>query len=382
MTRHDMRWRIYAAKTFYFLSGFSFMTWASLIPFLKHTFQIPDDHLGILLLTLGIGALLMMVFAGTLAARFGCRRSMAASGIAISSCIIALSYMPYFYGAIAIVLSLGASLGLLAVVININGIKIERTLRTRIMSGLQALWSLGSFMGAFYFATLLHLGLSWYIVATSSALIILGLTLFFAPHLDGTTSSEQAHSTLFMPKGEIIVIGIICAIYFLIEGSIDDWSGIFLTSEKGLDISHSGIGITLFSAAIFLSRLPGDTIVNRFGAKTVLCTTLPIAMAGFLMLLLANPGLLLYVSFILIGVGCANTIPIFFSLLGKQRIMPVNEAVSAVSAIGYAGILLGPAILGFLGRAYSLYISYSFVTFLLLCVAIIAIKMITYYTES
>lgn len=263
MTRHDMRWRIYAAKTFYFLSGFSFMTWASLIPFLKHTFQIPDDHLGILLLTLGIGALLMMVFAGTLAARFGCRRSMAASGIAISSCIIALSYMPYFYGAIAIVLSLGASLGLLDVVININGIKIERTLRTRIMSGLQALWSLGSFMGAFYFATLLHLGLSWYIVATSSALIILGLTLFFAPHLDGTTSPEQAHSTLFMPKGEIIVIGIICAIYFLIEGSIDDWSGIFLTSEKGLDISHSGIGITLFSAAIFLSRLPGDTIVNR-----------------------------------------------------------------------------------------------------------------------
>lgn len=201
MTRHDMRWRIYAAKHF-ISQWFSFMTWASLIPFLKHTFQIPDDHLGILLLTLGIGALLMMVFAGTLAARFGCRRSMAASGIAISSCIIALSYMPYFYGAIAIVLSLGASLGLLDVVININGIKIERTLRTRIMSGLQALWSLGSFMGAFYFATLLHLGLSWYIVATSSALIILGLTLFFAPHLDGTTSPEQAHSTLFMPKGK------------------------------------------------------------------------------------------------------------------------------------------------------------------------------------
>lgn len=377
-----MLWRIYAAKTFYFLSGFSFMTWASLIPFLKRTFLIGDDHLGILLLTLGVGALFMMMFAGTLVSRFGCRRSMTAAGMAISSCILALPYMPYFYGAIALVLSLGASLGLLDVAININGIKIERTLHSRIMSGLQALWSLGSFIGAFYFAALLHLDLSWYIVATSSALVILGLTFFFAPHLDGTATPAQGHSGLCMPKGEIIVLGIVCAIYFLIEGSIDDWSGIFLTSEKGLDISRSGIGITLFSAAIFLSRLPGDSLVNRFGVKCVLSATFPIALTGFLLLLFSSPGPFLYASFILIGVGCANTIPIFFSLLGKQRIMPVNEAVSAVSAIGYAGILLGPAILGFLGRAFSLYASYTFVTVLLLVGAIIAIKMGTRYSES
>ena len=46
--------------------------------------------------------------------------------------------------------------GLLDVVVNINGIFIERKVRKRLMSGMQAMWSLGNFAGAAFFALLLQ----------------------------------------------------------------------------------------------------------------------------------------------------------------------------------------------------------------------------------
>lgn len=89
-----------------------------------------------------------------------------------------------------------------------------------------------------------------------------------------------------------------------------------------------------------------------------------------------SEGWLLFLSFILIGLGTANTVPIFYSLLGRQKVMPISDAVSSVSTIGYAGILLAPALLGFIGRTYSLYASFSLVTVLLVVMAAISLKIV------
>jgi hypothetical protein len=48
-----------------------------------------------------------------------------------------------------------------------------------------------------------------------------------------------------------------------------------------------------------------------------------------------------------LGVGCANIVPVMFSLAGRQRRMPVHLAIPAVTTLGYAGVLAGPALIGF-----------------------------------
>ena len=90
----DLHWQIYSAKAFYFIGGFGFTTWASLIPFLKRHLAIPADHLGFLLLGIGLGALIMMMMAGTIAARLGCRRSLTIAGLCIAAFLNLLCYMP------------------------------------------------------------------------------------------------------------------------------------------------------------------------------------------------------------------------------------------------------------------------------------------------
>ena len=116
----------------------------------------------------------------------------------------------------------------------------------------------------------------------------------------------------------------------------------------------------------------------HFGPRRLLALSLPVAFAGFLGILLISGGPFLFASYILIGVGCANTVPIFYSSLGTQKDMPVADAVAvaAVSTIGYAGILLAPAVLGFIGRAFSLTASFALVTALLVIMSIMAMRLL------
>lgn len=376
MNKRDILWQIYSAKAFYFLGGFGFTSWASLIPFLRQQLQIQDDHLGFLLLAVGLGALIMMMLAGSIAGRLGCRRSLTIAGLAIAVVLNVLCYVPAYAAALVMAVLLGSSLGLLDVVVNINGIFIERKVHKRLMSGLQAMWSLGNFAGAAFFASLLHLGFYWKIVMIAGAVFIGLCVCFFAPHLHGERQASGKGASLVLPKGKIVLIGLVCTIAFLVEGSINDWSGVFMTTEKGIDISQSGLGLTLFTASAFLARLPGDSLTMHFGPRRLLALSLPVAFAGFLGILLISGGPLLFASYILIGVGCANTVPIFYSSLGTQKDMPVADAVAAVSTIGYVGILLAPAVLGFIGRAFSLTASFTLVTALLVTMSIMAMRLL------
>jgi hypothetical protein len=56
----------------------------------------------------------------------------------------------------------------------------------------------------------------------------------------------------------------------------------------------------------------------------------------------------------LIGAGCANIVPVLFSAVGRQNVMPENVAVPAITTLGYAGILAGPVCIGFIAHLASL----------------------------
>ncbi|MDU5191827.1 MAG: MFS transporter, partial [Mixta calida] len=49
--------------------------------------------------------------------------------------------------------------------------------------------------------------------------------------------------------------------------------------------------------------------------------------------------------------------------------MPVNLAISAMTTIGYAGILAGPALIGFVAHGFSLVTAFAAIVVLLVAVA-------------
>ena len=353
-SKSQLLWEQCAAKSMFFIGGFGAATWAPLVPLLKDRLQLTEDILGLLILCVGIGSLLTMPISGAAATRWGCRRVLITAAAAYGIILLSIAQVASFWMAVPMILILGAAMGSIDVVVNVMGIIVEKESGKRIMSGMHAFWSVGGFVGSGIFSLWLTLGLNHLQSTMIAALIIAALIVIFGRHLLGYAAESEDSKLLALPRGIVIFIGLITFIAFLTEGAMMDWGGLFLMEEHNVDMS-------------LVIRLTGDTIVTKLGDKAVAVGGSILALMGFLLLIFGFNAILLYTGFFLIGIGSANIVPIFFSLMGKQQDMPVNTAVPAVSTMGYLGILMGPAAIGFIAAHTNLLFSFVFLSLLVFC---------------
>ena len=62
--------------------------------------------------------------------------------------------------------------------------------------------------------------------------------------------------------------------------------------------------------------------------------------------------------------------PVLYTSIGRQNAMPEYLAVPAITTLGYAGILAGPAAIGFVAHAASLSVAFTILALLELGVAV------------
>lgn len=349
---------VHAARAFFFVGGFGTATWAPLVPLLRERLMVGDDVLGILLLCIGVGSLLTMPLSGALAMRLGCRRVVMTAAVLFATILLLVSCVDTLSLAVPIVLIFGAVMGCIDVVVNIVAVLVEKGIGRRIMSGMHAFWSLGGFVGAGLYGVWVGLlGLTPFQSTAIAVGLILLLTAVFGRHLIPYGGGGGA--LLALPRGIIVFVGMTAFIAFLSEGAVMDWGGVYLTTVRGMDLALAGTGYSVFSAAMLMMRFLGDRVVQRIGALPVAVGGALLALGGILLVMFAPADALLYVGFFSIGIGSANIVPVFFSLMGRQNVMPVSAAVSAVSTMGYLGILAGPAAIGFVSSLTTLQTAFA-----------------------
>ena len=349
---------VHAARAFFFIGGFGTATWAPLVPLLRERLMVGDDVLGMLLLCIGVGSLLTMPLSGALAMRLGCRRVVMTASILFAAILLLVSCVDALSLAVPIVLIFGAVMGCIDVVVNIVAVLVEKGIGRRIMSGMHAFWSLGGFVGAGLYGVWVGLlGLTPFQSTAIAAGLILLLTAVYGRHLIPYGGGGGA--LLALPRGLIVFVGMTAFIAFLSEGAVMDWGGVYLTTVRGMDLALAGTGYSVFSAAMLTMRFLGDRVVQRIGALLVAVGGALLAFGGILLVMFAPVDALLYAGFFAIGIGSANIVPVFFSLMGRQNVMPVSAAVSAVSTMGYLGILAGPAAIGFVSSLTTLQTAFA-----------------------
>ena len=151
-----------------------------------------------------------------------------------------------------------------------------------------------------------------------------------------------------------------------------DWGALYLTGAGLVGAEQGGMGYMVFSIAMTVMRLAGDAVVGRVGDRATLFWGSVIGIAGLAVVLLAPFAALAMLGFLLVGFGLANIVPILFRRAGNQTVMPGGLAISAVTTAGYAGVLLGPAGIGFVAQLTSLPASLWMLTALMLLVTLTA----------
>jgi predicted MFS family arabinose efflux permease len=274
--------------------------------------------------------------------------------------LLALAPTPLLQGLALLVF--GAAIGALDVAMNIQAVIVEKEHGGALMSGFHGLFSVGGFAGAGGMALLLGLGLSP-LLACGIVAAVAGLALVLvlaAPNLLRTAPASERDAPFFvMPHGAVILIGGLCFLIFLAEGAVLDWSAVFLTGVTGMAADQGGLGYAVFAVAMTAGRLTGDRIVRRWGGTRVLVAGGLATAAGFFTVVLAPVPAVALLGFLLVGIGASNIVPVLFTAAGSQRDMPVGLAVSAITTIGYAGILAGPALIGFVSHAVGLHLAFA-----------------------
>ena len=360
-----------ATRAIFFVSGFGAASWAPLVPVLRERLAIGDDLLGVLLLCIGIGSLLVMPVAGVLAERIGCRRVLIVSAVLYAASLLSICFVNSFWMAVPVIFFFGGLMGCVDVVMNIAAVIVEQGIGRRIMSGMHGFWSLGGFVGAGLYGVWVGLaGLTAFQSTLIAAVLMLALTAVFGRHLI-PYGGGGGGSLIAIPRGIVAFVGVTAFIAFLSEGAVMDWSGVYLTTVRGMDLSLAGMGFSVFSGAMLLMRFLGDHVIQRVGQFPVAVGGALLAFVGILLVMFAPVNTLLYLGFFAIGIGSANIVPVFFSLMGRQSVMPVGTAVSAVSTMGYLGILAGPAAIGFVSAQTNLMTAFGMIAALCIVQALV-----------
>jgi predicted MFS family arabinose efflux permease len=177
--------------------------------------------------------------------------------------------------------------------------------------------------------------------------------------LRAAPGGTAAAGALFVrPRGVVLLIAALTAAIFLVEGAMLDWSALLISGEGLLPTRQAGLGYTIFSAAMTCGRLAGDRVTAGIGDLRTLWGGGLIAVAGFVVLLLAPGAAAALIGFLLIGLGASNVVPVYFRRAGSQAVMPPALAIAAVTMTGYAGVLLGPALIGYVANWVGLPMSF------------------------
>ncbi|MEY0254497.1 MFS transporter [Morganella morganii] len=363
-----------ATRALFFVAGFASAAWAALVPFAKLNTGVNDGVLGLLLLCLGGGALVAMPLTGVLTTRFGCRLVMTVSVILLSITLPLLAVIDHT-GLLALTLIIfGMGIGITDCAMNIQAIIVEKAAPKPMMSGFHGFYSVGGIAGAGAMSGFMLAGMGALQAAGAvTAVCLLLLALSYKGMLDYAWPSEGP--AFAVPRGAVLLIGIICFATFLAEGSVLDWSAVFLTEYRHVPESMGGLGFACFAVLMSLGRLTGDNIVAVLGRPQVVLWGALLAAGGLLLSVLSDNWLLALAGYGLIGLGCANVVPVMFSAIGRQTSMPQAVAVPAVTTLGYLGILAGPASVGLIAYRFTLPAALLAVVALLLLVALLSRKV-------
>ena len=357
-----------ATRIAFFIAGFAVGAWAPLVPFVKARGGLADGGLGLLLLCLGAGSITVMPSSGALAMRLGCRRVLLVACGVVCLALPLLATLASLPALAIALLAFGAGVGSIDVVMNIQAIIVERASLRPMMSGFHGMFSLGGIVGAGGVSALLSVGVSP-LGATLGAVGCLGIaTLAARQHLLPYGAAAEG-GAFAVPRGIVLLIGGLCFVMFLVEGSVLDWSAVFLATQHGASPAVAGLGYAAFALTMTLGRLGGDAVVRRLGGLRVIVLGSLCAALGLAVAVLAPAWWAGIAGYTLVGVGSSNIVPVLYTAVGRQTTMPEHAAVPATTTLGYVGILAGPAVIGFVARASSLSAALLLLTLLLIGVA-------------
>jgi predicted MFS family arabinose efflux permease len=383
------------------VNGFLLAAWVARLPATRDRLGASVAEVGLVLLAPGFGSLLAMPFSGRLCRRFGSRAVVAATTVAASAALVLLAMVPNLVTLAVTLFAWGSFYGSWDVAMNIHGSVVEQRAAREWMPRYHACWSVGGIAGAGLGALAAHagVGLLWHfaaVAALSVTLVFVALRSFVedragaqqpgspvlgAPAREGNPAGEEAVPAVHSPHPQpnsnsspspspspdprprpdrsrlltprLLLVGVVTLCATTLEGAAADWLALFLTDEREATASLAAAGYAVFAVAMAGGRFSGTAVAERLGRDGAVRVGGLVSLVGVL-LTVTGPGLAsAYLGAVLWALGVCLVFPAAVSAGGEVPDRP-QDAIAAVTTIGYGGFLIGPPLIGLLAEQVGL----------------------------
>ena len=351
--------------------GILFGTWAALIPFIKTKFGLDEAQLGLLLLCLPAGITLMNPFSVPILHKLGAVRSTVISLPLAATLFILPFAMPTIWLVGGSLFLAGSLFSIVNMSMNTCASQIEQQEGLRIMSTCHGLWSTGAMLGS----AIAGMATGWGLppvayVAAIAVVEILAMLVFKSglksvpdePHHGSQSDNGKPPSGFILPNRALWVLVAISLCTNLTEGTMADWSAVYLREVVGAQEAMAGWGFAAYAFFMAGGRFLGDALIAHFGSRPVLRIGGIVAAAGLLVavFLQAFPAAVL-AGFAMVGAGVSLGAPILYAAAAKVPGMAKGAGLATMNTFAMIGFLGGPAFIGFLAKGFGLPVAFALV---------------------
>jgi hypothetical protein len=269
---------------------------------------------------------------------------------------IAIGYLPTSAILVGFAL-LGVGNALVDVYLNVAGQRVEIRIKRPVLQWIHATYSLGSVTGAAVAGAIRAAGLD-YRLGFAYAGAGLALTTAWTAAVMSRDRHDTGTRTLFSVSAlfrspALLVPAFVVLSAFLIEGSMDAWSGLYLRGQLGASATVAAMAFVAFASAMFFGRLFAGRILFGLGRRTTIVVAGIGSAVGASIATAAHGPLVAGIGYLVLGLSLAAAAPAAFGLAGDAGGDPVH-AISAVTTVGYTGFVWSPPLLGWVAQAFSL----------------------------
>ncbi|EKU83860.1 MFS family permease [Massilia sp. UYP32] len=363
--------QLFSLPVVFALFGVIMGSWAGRIPALAAGVNVSHAALSMVLLCGGLGAVISYPISSFLMGRFGARKTLMISGLALLCVLVSIGMAPDVSRLMMAVLMLGITASTFDVAMNSAAARREKESGKSEMSRLHGLACAGGLVGA----TLGSLMASMKIAPATHFLMLAGplaVVLWLAVNLlEADEAGVKVEKKKFaLPRGPLVLLGLLGFFGSMAEGSIADWSGLFLKEHFGASDGLAPLALSSFSVMMLMSRMVGDKMKERYGAKRLVTLGALVAAAGLFFAVLAPNAYVALGGFAIAGVGLALVFPFVFSAAGAQG----PAALAAVASMAYSGSLMGPPAIGAVAHFVGMQAAIAYVGGLSLVIAMVACR--------
>ena len=344
-----------AVLTVFFVNGATIASWVPHIPLVQDKLELSDGLLGLALLGIAVGAVLSLTLSGWLIARFSSRTLVRVATVAFCVALPLPIFAPDFGLLIAALVFFGLCNGAMDVAMNTQAVIVETRYGKPIMSSFHGFFSLGGLTGAGLGGLALASGVSppLHVIIAALVLGVVGV-LVLGQLLPDPTEPTDEGPAFVLPKGSLLGLGLLACVVFIGEGSMADWSAVYLRNVLGTGAGLAAAGFAAFSLMMALGRLSGDRLVGWLGPVATVRLGAAVAGTGLGISLLLRSPFAAVIGFGCVGLGLANLVPVLFSAAGRTPGVAPGTGIAAVATLGYLGWLAGPPVIGLLAELITL----------------------------